>query len=112
MTDGPIPPPVVDLDDSAVRSYLKDEGWHQADLDCVIPECDRDHCDEECTCSTEEASPRLGVRTDNDEVGLAKAFEQLHKLAHPDQSGHVALCKSEPCRSLPWAVVNEIAKVA
>lgn len=115
MTDNPIPPPVdvdalldsLDFDNADVQSYLGDKGWHQ-EGDC--PSCLDDHCGNDCSCA--DPAPLLGVHTESDQVGLARSFEQLHKLAHPDQSAHIALCKSEPCRSLPWAVVNEIAKVA
>lgn len=97
----------LDLDNAQVQGWLESSGWHQ-EGDC--PDCEDEHCGRECECV--KADPLLGVVRDTDAIGLARAFEQLHKLAHPDQPPHLALCKAEPCRSMPWAVVNEIAKVA
>ena len=98
----------LDLDSPKVRGYLQSQGWHEED-DC--PECERDHCDDGlCACGEEPEI--LGATTDSGVTELARAFEHLHKLAHPGESPHLSFCKAEPCRSLPWAVVNEIAKVA
>lgn len=98
-------PFVVDLKDLKVTEYLSTQGWHHDD------DCNHESCHENCW-EVREPDPLLGVVRETDVIGLARAFEQLHKLAHPDQSAHIALCKAEPCRSMPWAVVNEIAKVA
>ncbi|HEY3924766.1 MAG TPA: hypothetical protein VGL75_09395 [Acidothermaceae bacterium] len=90
--------------EEAAKALLSAQGWHGPG------DCDHEDCAPDFL--TPDPEPLLGVVRETDVIGLARAFEQLHKLAHPDQPPHLSFCKAEPCRSLPWAVVNEIAKVA